>query len=159
MASQGETPERPGWRCLHDVWLRTETSSQALHLFADMAVKVHSCAEIHSQLINPARPKNPCGLMIRTTAISAKIETLAISGANSDVMLTTTPTRRPASTAPPIDPMPPTTVTTNTSPRTVPPISAITPQLHAPSHPPNPPPAPPIPNTINHTLDTSTPTT
>ena len=63
----------------------------------------------HVQLINPARPKKPCGRTIRTTAISAKIETLAISGANSDVMLTTTPTSRPARTAPPIDPMPPTT--------------------------------------------------
>src|SRR4030088_1390544 len=127
MASQGETPERPGRRCLHDAWLRTETSSQALHLFADMAVKVRSCAEIHSQLINPARPKNPCGLMIRTTAISAKIETLAISGANSDVMLTTTPTRRPASTAPPIDPIPPTTVTTNDAAQILAPISGMAP--------------------------------
>ena len=52
-----------------------------------------------------------------------------------EVMLTTTPTRRPAITAPPIDPMPPTTVTTNASARMVAPISGITPCSGAASRP------------------------
>src|SRR6201996_1748334 len=114
---------------------------------------------LHLQLINPARPKKPCGRTISTIAISAKIDTLAISGATSDVMLTTTPTSRPASTAPPIDPMPPTTVTTNASARIVPPISGITPCNGAASNPAKPAIAVPIPNTMSHTLATLTPST
>ncbi len=48
-------------------------------------------------------------------AINANITMVAISGANSAVMLITTPTRRPAMIEPTSEPRPPMTVTTKAS--------------------------------------------
>ena len=87
------------------------------------------------------------------------MESSARSGASSDVMLKTTPTSSPATTAPGREPMPPTTVTTNDSASTVMPISALTARVGAASTPERPAMAVPMPNTSHQTRPTSMPST
>ena len=71
-------------------------------------------------------PNRPCGRISSTTAISANMTMVAISGANSATRLMEMPTMRPATTAPTIEPRPPITVTTKASASTSEPISGLT---------------------------------
>ena len=74
-------------------------------------------------------------------------------------MLNTTPTSRPATTAPGSEPMPPTTVTTKDSARIGMPISGFTARVGDARTPDSPAIAVPMPNTISQIFDTSTPST
>src|SRR5258708_25050030 len=96
------------------------------------------------------RAKRPLGLKRRTPAISMYRERSANSGANSVVMLTTSPARHPAMAVPAREPIPPRTVTTKASASTLPPISGLAPRIGAARVPANKANAVPRPKVLTH---------